>query len=74
MLCKKWFCSEVEKILNKPVDPKLLMSSGVSDDRRLHTWYHVSETCVAASQWPSCSDRLKSGSWVTPQRNKEWTA
>ena len=42
---------EVEKILNKAVDPKLLMSSGVSDDRRLHTWYDVSETCVAGI-WP----------------------
>ena len=48
---------EVEKILNKPVNPKLLISSGVSDDLRLDrdsdAWYYVSDTCVAGIRPPS---------------------
>ena len=35
---------EVEKILNKPVDPKLLMTSGVSVDRRPDELDYVSDT------------------------------
>ena len=44
---------EVEKILNKPVDPKLLMTSGVSVDRRLDALDYVSDTCVAGIRPPS---------------------
>ena len=43
---------EVEKILNKPVDPKLLMTSGVSVDQHLNAWYFVSDTCVAGTRPP----------------------
>ena len=32
---------EVDKVLDKPVNPKLLTTSGVSVDLRLHAWYYV---------------------------------
>ena len=38
---------EVEKILNKPVDPKVLMTSGVSVDRRLD---HLTMSLIHAWQ------------------------
>ena len=46
---------EVDKILNKPVDPKfkLLRTSGVSVDRRLDALDYVSDTCVAGIRPPS---------------------
>ena len=44
---------EVKKVLNKPVNPKLLMTSGVSVDRRLDALDYVSDTCVAGIRPPS---------------------